>query len=168
MRPEIQIFSRKPKFDTAFCGRLCGFVPAAVDPAREALLSDSRTPEFANPRMELAAFCTLTGISFPELETWQVEARRDYRGETSGPHERDEWDDECWEDEDGWDEGGEGDDASDADPGSDDSLLPGRGQDDKGPAEQFGPITNAGPRIGRNDPCPCGSGKKYKKCCLRK
>lgn len=21
------------------------------------------------------------------------------------------------------------------------------------------------PRIGRNDPCPCGSGKKYKKCC---
>jgi len=24
----------------------------------------------------------------------------------------------------------------------------------------------AGPKIGRNDPCPCGSGKKYKKCCL--
>jgi len=23
----------------------------------------------------------------------------------------------------------------------------------------------AGPKIGRNDPCPCGSGKKYKKCC---
>ena len=22
------------------------------------------------------------------------------------------------------------------------------------------------PRVGRNDPCPCGSGKKYKKCCL--
>jgi Protein of unknown function (DUF1186)/SEC-C motif len=25
----------------------------------------------------------------------------------------------------------------------------------------------AAPRIGRNDPCPCGSGKKYKKCCGR-
>ncbi|RLD58801.1 MAG: hypothetical protein DRJ05_07420, partial [Bacteroidetes bacterium] len=25
-----------------------------------------------------------------------------------------------------------------------------------------------GPKIGRNDPCPCGSGKKYKKCCLNK
>jgi uncharacterized protein YecA (UPF0149 family) len=24
----------------------------------------------------------------------------------------------------------------------------------------------AGPRVGRNDPCPCGSGKKYKKCHL--
>jgi len=22
-----------------------------------------------------------------------------------------------------------------------------------------------GPKVGRNDPCPCGSGKKYKKCC---
>lgn len=22
------------------------------------------------------------------------------------------------------------------------------------------------PKVGRNDPCPCGSGKKYKKCCL--
>jgi uncharacterized protein len=23
----------------------------------------------------------------------------------------------------------------------------------------------AAPKIGRNDPCPCGSGKKFKKCC---
>ncbi|MBI2461799.1 MAG: SEC-C domain-containing protein [Candidatus Rokubacteria bacterium] len=26
----------------------------------------------------------------------------------------------------------------------------------------------AGQKVGRNDPCPCGSGKKYKKCCLLK
>lgn len=25
-----------------------------------------------------------------------------------------------------------------------------------------------GPKVGRNAPCPCGSGKKYKKCCLNK
>ena len=24
------------------------------------------------------------------------------------------------------------------------------------------------PKIGRNEPCPCGSGKKYKNCCLKK
>ena len=29
------------------------------------------------------------------------------------------------------------------------------------------PIVRAGARLGRNDPCPCGSGKKYKKCCMR-
>ena len=27
------------------------------------------------------------------------------------------------------------------------------------------PVRNAGKKVGRNDPCPCGSGKKYKKCC---
>ena len=30
------------------------------------------------------------------------------------------------------------------------------------------PIRNRGERIGRNDPCPCGSGKKYKQCCMRR
>jgi len=30
------------------------------------------------------------------------------------------------------------------------------------------PFTREEPKIGRNDPCPCGSGKKYKKCCLQK
>ncbi len=28
------------------------------------------------------------------------------------------------------------------------------------------PLVRPGARIGRNDPCPCGSGRKYKKCCL--
>ena len=27
------------------------------------------------------------------------------------------------------------------------------------------PIVRDGPKVGRNDPCPCGSGKKFKKCC---
>ena len=29
------------------------------------------------------------------------------------------------------------------------------------------PIRNHGDRVGRNDPCPCGSGKKYKNCHMR-
>ena len=27
------------------------------------------------------------------------------------------------------------------------------------------PVVRSSPKVGRNDPCPCGSGKKYKKCC---
>ena len=27
------------------------------------------------------------------------------------------------------------------------------------------PVVREEPKVGRNDPCPCGSGKKYKKCC---
>ena len=30
-----------------------------------------------------------------------------------------------------------------------------------------GRTVRKGKKIGRNDPCPCGSGKKYKKCCGR-
>jgi hypothetical protein len=41
----------------------------------------------------------------------------------------------------------------------DDSLVP---------AATFSePVINPFRNVGRNDPCPCGSGKKYKKCCLR-
>ena len=29
------------------------------------------------------------------------------------------------------------------------------------------PTRRASPKVGRNDPCPCGSGKKYKLCCLQ-
>ncbi|MCB1898295.1 MAG: SEC-C domain-containing protein, partial [Rhodocyclaceae bacterium] len=38
----------------------------------------------------------------------------------------------------------------------------GSGQADDGSGAQ--PVVNAGPKVGRNDPCPCGSGKKYKHC----
>jgi preprotein translocase subunit SecA len=31
-------------------------------------------------------------------------------------------------------------------------------------SEAPGPMANAVPKVGRNDPCPCGSGKKYKQC----
>ena len=27
------------------------------------------------------------------------------------------------------------------------------------------PVTRAAPKVGRNEPCPCGSGKKFKRCC---
>jgi preprotein translocase subunit SecA len=36
------------------------------------------------------------------------------------------------------------------------------------PATSPAPRTPAGEKIGRNDPCYCGSGKKYKKCCYLK
>jgi len=31
--------------------------------------------------------------------------------------------------------------------------------------EKRQPVKRSQPKVGRNDPCPCGSGKKYKKCC---
>lgn len=40
------------------------------------------------------------------------------------------------------------------------------GLPEPGPSsDSVDPIRNRQPKVGRNDPCPCGSGKKYKKCC---
>ncbi|HET8577280.1 MAG TPA: preprotein translocase subunit SecA [Methylomirabilota bacterium] len=56
-------------------------------------------------------------------------------------------------------------------------LAPGDLQEGRGheggrgtirPAGRAEPRTADGQKVGRNDPCPCGSGKKYKKCCLLK
>lgn len=33
--------------------------------------------------------------------------------------------------------------------------------------QRTAPIEYAEPKLQRNDPCSCGSGKKYKKCCLK-
>jgi preprotein translocase subunit SecA len=32
------------------------------------------------------------------------------------------------------------------------------------PAAPQAPVRRDAPKVGRNDPCPCGSGKKYKQC----
>ncbi len=34
-----------------------------------------------------------------------------------------------------------------------------------GGQKEVAPVVCGGPKVGRNDPCPCGSGKKFKKCC---
>jgi hypothetical protein len=33
------------------------------------------------------------------------------------------------------------------------------------PGERIGPVVREQPKVGRNEPCPCNSGKKFKKCC---
>jgi len=38
----------------------------------------------------------------------------------------------------------------------------------RGPVERRPTTARSAQKVGRNDPCPCGSGKKYKKCCLAK
>jgi preprotein translocase subunit SecA len=42
-------------------------------------------------------------------------------------------------------------------------LVTNRGGGGDGPVKRA-PVVRSTPAVGRNDPCPCGSGKKYKKC----
>ena len=50
---------------------------------------------------------------------------------------------------------------------SDEALLDGLEEADDSwePSEELQPIRQTKGKVGRNDPCPCGSGIKYKKCC---
>ena len=41
----------------------------------------------------------------------------------------------------------------------------GKGHEHHAPAAQKAPVVRETPKVGRNDPCACGSGKKFKKCC---
>ena len=38
-------------------------------------------------------------------------------------------------------------------------------QEQQATAEEQAPFVRQGAKVGRNDPCTCGSGKKYKQCC---
>jgi preprotein translocase subunit SecA len=45
------------------------------------------------------------------------------------------------------------------------AQAPGEGPAQPGGTEGKRKPVRTGEKVGRNDPCPCGSGKKYKKCC---
>ncbi|MGY0217847.1 preprotein translocase subunit SecA [Endozoicomonadaceae bacterium StTr2] len=48
------------------------------------------------------------------------------------------------------------------------NAMPGQAEDEAQEAtaeEQHQPFVREGHKVGRNEPCPCGSGKKYKQCC---
>ena len=50
-------------------------------------------------------------------------------------------------------------------PGQPAGGLPEAAGDSRGGVQAVEPIRNLGHKVGRNDPCPCGSGKKFKNCC---
>jgi hypothetical protein len=56
------------------------------------------------------------------------------------------------------------DDWDEEEDGDDEGLTDGFADD----YEEEPPPSPTRQRAGRNDPCPCGSGKKFKKCCLKK
>jgi hypothetical protein len=87
----------------------------------------------------------LFGDTIEELSMWDGVDREE------GLEEEEDWDDSEWDDDDG---GGL--------PGTDGPVPP-LFSGSHSPAE---PVVNPYRNVGRNDPCPCGSGKKFKKCCL--
>ncbi len=144
---------------------LKSFVTEALEPVQQMVRGpwDDLTPDESDLRYHLVAAATIMGASFPEYDRWYAESarnrwgwhdhdrgriRENFREDEDEDSEEDEWDEELEESDDSEDEGIE--------PHAEEGL-PG-----------LLPFQHETERAGRNAPCPCGSGKKYKKCCLRK
>jgi len=125
----------------------------AMEPVRRFILASKLDPEILDLRENLVSASTLMGVEFPEYEKWKIDEdesrvlRRKLHAEKHGnvKYSPVDWNDDPDDDLDG----------SDLDTFA---------------ASASAPTTfmRQDPKTGRNDPCPCGSGKKYKKCCMNK
>lgn len=139
---------------------LAQFSPAAIEPARHWLLEQgSRNPERSALRDNLLRVCDVLGRTIPEYEKWKADQKQNEQERLriaekskSDPmkgllHAMERFTDEKPSEMVEEDEEPAADPIGDTPPPS---------------------IRSSRQHVGRNDPCPCGSGKKFKKCCMRK
>jgi len=139
---------------------LGNFADEAVEPARRMVLKDDLNPDEMDLRYRLVAASTVMGVTFPEYDEWYKAAvkkawgalgLRTGRIRKNFREDQDDFDP-------GWDEGEE------------EGSQPPRRAFKPRLARPFPdtPERIGEKSVGRNDPCPCGSGKKFKKCCMKK
>jgi hypothetical protein len=125
-------------------GLVSQFSTEANEVARQEYLKypTNRTFPLYERKRELVAVCTFMKQEFPELDQWRAELRDDER--------RAEKRQKRWlerEHRQGFR-----------------SVSPARSLENL----LAMPSARDAAKVGRNDPCPCGSGKKWKKCCMAK
>ncbi len=134
---------------------LMNFATEAIEPARRYVLGTAKDPDLLEVRHCLLLACKLTGEQFPEFDQWLEDSKIDHEFRRKWYEDHPLALDEQFDDQD--------EDFDDDMLMEDDSFPP---MDDAGSV----PLTfvRRNERVGRNDPCPCGSGKKFKKCCYGK
>lgn len=124
----------------------------AIEPLRQLVFDGTYDDGYTDLKRDLVVAATLMGVEFPELEQWKEEVEKK-RLERKNKCLKERLEDEV-------------------------HRLNARKQklerqkrhlihqqmEEYEPEEDDLPAS----KIGRNDPCPCGSGKKFKKCCLGK
>ena len=132
---------------TSLCMGLCElFSERGVEAVRRVIATGYDT-FYTSLEEELLPVVTALEIEIPEAESWRQERERQWRQFQRRLAEMQEWERR-------------------------DQARPSRASDAPGrsAAEMPAPvetIRRAEPKVGRNEPCPCGSGKKFKKCCGR-
>jgi hypothetical protein len=133
---------------TLLCTSLCQLISEhALETIRKEIASGSREA-FRETASLVLAVAEMLGQALPrESVQWRRESNRQHEAMKQMEAE--------WQSDEASGSTGRADHAL----GMESSDQPGTS------VEPTRPIRHDGPRAGRNDPCPCGSGKKYKKCC---
>jgi len=120
---------------------LYNFSTEGIEPARQLILKTHLDPNVLEVRPTLLTACKLMGERFPEFDTWHEDFKnyQDFRRKWDQEHPL---------------------------PGDEDDETEEDEYEEPKPSPQT--IVRRSERVGRNDPCPCGSGKKFKKCCYGK
>ena len=141
---------------------LSNFSDEGIEPARQLIFTSPLDLDVLEVRSELLTACKLMGKTFAEFEAWQEDAKNDVEFRRKWyeeyPLPLDDWDEGS---DDEWDQEFSEDNGDEDFEDEDDLDLPDE------PVVSPTTIVRQHERIGRNDPCPCGSGKKYKNCCLK-
>jgi hypothetical protein len=119
---------------------LMNFSSEGIEPARQLIVTTPLDLELLEVRSDLLIACKVIGERFPEFDAWEEDAKNDVAFRKN------------WYRTNGFL------------PNLDEFDLDDEEELDEPPLETV--IRQA--HVGRNDPCPCGSGKKFKKCCLKK
>jgi hypothetical protein len=119
---------------------LMNFSSEGIEPARQLILTTPLDLELLEVRSDLLIACKVIGETIPEFDAWTEDAKNDVAFRKN------------WYRTNGFL------------PSLDEFDL-----DDEEELDEPSPDTVVRhTHVGRNDPCPCGSGKKFKKCCLKK
>ncbi len=142
--PQDQDLDIRTKLADALLGQ---FADEGIEPVREMVQRRAYDPVNSDLMRKLVAVSTILGVTFPEYPIWKREAEeklakqerrmKEMRGFLQAP----------------------------AKPPLPPKPGPTKERDDileRKPA----PFLRTEKQVGRNDPCPCGSGKKFKKCCM--
>ena len=143
------------------------FNSEAIEPVRQYLLSKKIKGELCHLRDYLVETCTIMGERFPEVEKWRADEKREKE-----EHQRTLR--EIGDDPKAllaWSLGKLSElssaDEDEPEPEPKKSVLPLQRSVPTDSLLSFDTEAHH-EKVGRNDPCPCGSGKKFKKCCLKK
>lgn len=126
--------------------------PEAIEPTRRLLAEEPPEVPMFDLQEDLVNMCLILGERFPEFEQWHQEVQEKQRQRQKRLEELAASGDLFWT----------AAPPSESKPAREEAAAPERWAP---PVKQ--PFERLETKVGRNDPCPCGSGKKFKKCCLK-